>query len=140
MKNSVTTAIVLSIIAIVGGMVLNFSEFLMGSPATIKNFIVTFGYIVIWIQILKMAIDNGNRGIMIYSSVFWLITLLLAILMGYVNVTGAQVDWVLPFAILLLGQWYGINLFVGSFLATSIIIAILSFVMLTITLIVKKRV
>lgn len=88
---------------------MNFQEFLMGSPATIKNMIVTFVYIVIWILVLIIGIKNKNRGIMKYCSVFWIIMMFLSILTGYVNITGAQVDWALPFAILLFGQWYGIN-------------------------------
>lgn len=132
MKNNTPAIIVLSIFAAIGGMVLNFQEFLMGNPATIKNLIVTLVYVAIWVLVLTISIKNKNRGIMKYCFVFWIITLFLSILMGYVNGTGAQVDWVLPFAILLLGQWYGINFFVGSFLTTSIIMAVISLVMVII--------
>lgn len=139
MKNKATATILLSVLAIAGGMVLNFQEFLMGSPATVKNLIVTFVYIAVWILVLIIGIKNKNRGIMKYCSVFWIITLFLSILTGYVNITGAQVDWALPFAILLLGQWYGITFFVGSFLTASIITAFISLVMLVITLISHKH-
>lgn len=139
MKNKATTIIILSILTIIGGMALNFQEFLMGSPATLKNLIVTFVYMAIWILILAISIKSKNRGIMKYCSVFWIITLILSILMGYVNVTGASIDWALPFAILLLGQWYGINFFVRSFLTASIIMSFISLVMFTITFISLKR-
>lgn len=139
MRSKATETIILSILALAGGMALNFQEFLMGSPANIKNLIVTFLYITIWILILIIGVKNKNRGILRYCSVFWAIMLFIAILTGYVNVTGAQVDWALPFAILLLGQWYGINFFVGSFLTTSIITASISLIMFTTTVISFKR-
>jgi hypothetical protein len=139
MRNKATGAIVLSIAAVIGGMVLNFPEFSMGSPANIKNLIVTFTYIAIWIIVLGIGIKIMNRGLIKYSSVFWLITLLLALLTWYANVTEVNVSWAIPFAILLLGQWYGINFFVGSLLTTSIVITFISLVMFTSTAISLKR-
>lgn len=132
-------AIILSIMAIIGGMVLNFPEFLMGNPATIKNLIVTFIYIAIWIIVLGIGIKIKNRGLIKYSSIFWLITLFLALLTWYGNVTYANVSWAMPFVILFLGQWYGIDFFVGSHLTTSIVIAFMSLIMFTSTAISLKR-
>lgn len=129
MENKATAKILLSIVTVIGSMALNFQEFLMGSPATVKNLIVTLLYIAIWILILAVSIKSRNRGIMKYYSVFWIITLFLAILTAYVNATGTSADWAIPFALLLLGQWYGINFFVGSFLTSSIIIGFISLLM-----------
>ncbi len=140
MKNKATTVIILSILTVIIGMGLNFQEFLMGSPATLKNFIVTFAYITMWMLIIIRSTKFKNRGVMRYYSIFWILTLFLSIVTGYVNITGAQVDWAIPFAILLLGQWYGINIFVGSFLTASIIITFISLVMLSITVILLKRI
>ena len=140
MKNKATTVIILSILTVIIGMGLNFQEFLMGSPATLKNFIVTFAYITMWMLIIIRSTKFKNRGVMRYYSIFWILTLFLSIVTGYVNITGAQVDWAIPFAILLLGQWYGINFFVGSFLTASIIITFISLVMLSITVILLKRI
>ncbi|MBE0451643.1 MAG: hypothetical protein IBX70_12465 [Clostridia bacterium] len=139
MKNKATTGIVLSILTVIIGMILNFQEFLMGSPATLKNLIVTFAYIIMWMLIITRSTKFKNRGVMRYYSIFWILTLFLSILTGYVNSIGAQVDWAIPFAILLLGQWYGINFFVGSFFTASIIMAFISLVMLTITVISLKQ-
>lgn len=139
MKNRTTATIIISIVGVIGGMALNFQEFLMGSPATVKNLIVTFAYIAIWILVLRIGIKNKNRGIMKYCSVFWIITLFLSILTGYINATGASADWALPFIVLLLGQWYGIRFFVGSFLNTSIIMAFISLVIFTTAIISLKR-
>ena len=140
MKNKAKATIVISIVAVITGMALNFQEFLMGSPATIKNLIVTFAYIAICILVLRIGIKNKNRGIMKYCSAFWIITLFLSILTMYINATGASADWALPFIVLLLGQWYGIRFFVGSFLNTSIIVAFISLVMFTTAIISLKRI
>lgn len=139
MKNKAIATILLSIGAIIGGLILNFQEFLMGSPANIKNLIVTFLYIAIWILVLVISIKIKSLIVLKYCSVFWIITLLLAILTIYVNATGTSANWALPFVILLLGQWYGVNFFVGSFLTTSIIIAAISLVISTTAVISLKR-
>lgn len=139
MKNNTPTMIILSIFAVIGGIALNFQEFLMGNSATIKNAIVTFAYVEIWILVLIISIKNKNRGIMKYCFIFWIITLSISILMGYVNLTGAQVDWALPIAISLLGQWYGINFFVVNFLTASVIMAVISLAMVIVAGISIKR-
>lgn len=138
MKNKVFFIIV-PIFTIIVGLVLNFQEFLMGSPATVKNLIVTFVYIAIWIFILIITLKSMNRRVMKYYSAFWLLTLLFAILTGFVNVTGVNVDWAIPFVALLLTQWYGIELLVDNFLITSIIISSLSLIMFIATVFSFKR-
>jgi hypothetical protein len=55
-KRMVVTTFFLSIVTVIGSMVLNFQEFLLGSQATLKNLIVTFTYIAIWITILTISI------------------------------------------------------------------------------------
>ena len=63
MKNKAKPVVILSIVAVIGGMVLNFQEFLMGSPANAKNLIVTFTYIAIWILVLIIGMCHGDRYI-----------------------------------------------------------------------------
>ncbi|RTQ87436.1 hypothetical protein [Lysinibacillus telephonicus] len=128
MKNKVIFIIV-PIFSIIVGLVLNFQESLMGSPATVKNLIVTFVYFTIWIFILIITLKSKNRRVMKYYSTFWLLTLLFTILTGFVNVTGVNVDWATPFVALLLTQFYGIELLVDNFIITSIIISSLSLMM-----------
>ena len=127
MKNKVLFIIV-PIFAIIVGLVLNFQESLMGSPATVKNLIVTFVYIAIWIFILIITIKSKNRRVIKYYAAFWLLTLLFAILTVFVNVTDVNVEWAIPFIALLLTQWYGIELLVDNFLNTLIIISSLSLI------------
>lgn len=139
MKNNRILLIILSIATIIICMILNFHEFLTGSEATTKNMIVTFSYIAIWIIILVIGIATKNRATLFYCSMFWCITLFVSIVTVYVNATGNLADWVIPLAILFLGQWYGIGFFVSSFLSSSIIIALISLVMFTITVILLKH-
>jgi hypothetical protein len=110
----------------------------MGGPNA-KNVIVIFSYITIWIFVLLINIKIKNRVVLTYFSVFWVITLFLACITIYVNATGTSVAWALPFVILLLGQWYGINYFVGSFLTSSIIIALISVALSATAVISLKR-
>ncbi|MHC1685434.1 MAG: hypothetical protein AB6733_21245 [Clostridiaceae bacterium] len=118
-----------AVILVLSCMFLNFQEFLFGTPATEKNLIVTIVYLLSWILILITGIKNSSYKFMKYSYIFWIIMLLLSILTVYINVTGASVDWVLPFIALLLGQWYGLRFFVTNLLDVSIIIAFISLVM-----------
>lgn len=73
-KNKLTIAIILSIISIISGMVLNFNEFLMGNPVSMKNLLVTLAYISIWVFVLIIGIRNKNHKIIGYCSAFWVIT------------------------------------------------------------------
>lgn len=110
----------------------------MGHPATVKNLIVTLVYLAIWILVLTIGIKIKNREVMKYCSIFWIITLFFAIITTYVNVTGATVNWAIPFVALILGQFYGIIFFVKSLLTSSILIAFISLVMVITTVISLK--
>ena len=128
MKNTIIFIIV-PILAVIIAVVLNFQETLMGSPATVKNILVTFVYLAIWIFILIITLKSKNHNVMKYYSVFWLLTLFFAVLTGFGNVTEVNIEWAIPFIALLLTPWYGIELFVDDFLITTIIIASLSLIM-----------
>jgi len=134
-----TIAVILSIIAIVGGLILNFQEFLSGSPANAKNLIVTFLYIAIWCFLLVVAAKSKNHKVLMYCSVFWIITLIFSVITIYANATEASVDWAIPFVALLLGQFYGINYFTNAFLTSSIIIAVISLAVSAVALLLFRR-
>ena len=134
MRGKVVILIALPIFALIVGLVLNFPEFLMGSPATIKNFLVTLVYIAIWIFILSIASQNKKRKIMKYYSAFWLLTLFFVVLSVYVNSVDFVANWAIPFVGLLLPQWYGIELLVDNLLITNIIISSISLIMFIATL------
>jgi len=64
MKNIAPITIILFIVTIISGSILNFNEFLMGSPATIKNLSVTIAYLTICLLILGVGIKYKNTVIM----------------------------------------------------------------------------
>lgn len=140
MKNSKNIIVVLSVIATIVAIVLNFNEFLMGNYASVKNLLVTFSYMAIWILVLIVGSKTEDCGIIKYCSIFWIITLLTAIVAWYANATDAIVDWAIPFVILFLGQWYGLAFFTHSSLTMSIIITFMSLGMLIITLMLFKHI
>jgi len=139
LPESTTFAVILSIIAIVGGLILNFQEFLSGSPANAKNLIVTFLYMDIWCFLLVVAAKSKNRKVLMYCSVFWIMTLIFSVITIYVNATEASVDWAIPFVALLSGQFYGINYFTNDFLTSSIIIAVISLAVSAVALLLFRR-
>ncbi len=142
MKNRAAAAMIIiaTITAVIVGAVLNFPEFSMGSPATLRNLIVTILYLTIWIIVIRICTKNKNRGIVIYCSAFWFITLLLSILTVCVNATEVHAAWAIPFVILFLNQLYGIRFLAGSLLNTSIIIAFISLVIFFNTVISYQRI
>jgi hypothetical protein len=127
MKYKALTSAILSVVAIIGGIYLNFHQFLMGSPANIKNLIVTIVYVIIWIISLNIGSESKNCRVMKYFYIFWIATLIISVITAYVNMTEVYAGWAIPFAILLLTQWYGINFFINNFVTIAIIIAVLSF-------------
>lgn len=139
MKNKTELAAILLIGIAIAAVVLNFPEFLMGSPANTKNVIVTIAYMTGWIFVLRISIKDRDRKILTSAIFFWLATLLFSLLTAYVNATGALVDWAIPFVIVLLGPWYGVSFFISDFVAVSIIIALISFGMLATAIVLLQR-
>jgi hypothetical protein len=79
MKCKALISISLSMIAIISGIYLNFPQFLMGSPANIKNLIVTLAYVIIWITALIIGIRSKNYMVMRCFYIFWIVTLIFSI-------------------------------------------------------------
>lgn len=140
--NKTTTGLIIisTITAVIGGALLNFNELLMGSQPTVKNSIVTFTYLAIWILALRIGINNKNPGLIRYCSVFWLITLIFSIFTGYVNVIEVNADWAIPFVILFLGQFYGIKFLTVSNMNTAIAMSFISLIIFTTAMISLKRI
>lgn len=119
-------ALFLSILAVYGGLMLNFQEFQTGSPANAKNLIVTLSYFVIWIFIMLFSLKSKSKTIMSCCLVFWIATFMTSLITIYVNASDAAMSWAIPFVILLLGPWYGMMYFTERYLDASIIIAVIS--------------
>lgn len=129
MKSKFGLTVTLSIAVIIIGLVLNFPEYLSGSEATIKNFVVTIIYVAVWILVLIIGVKYKSISIIKYSSIFWGLMLFISMVTIYILVTGAYIGWILPMAILLNGQWYGVNFLADNFTISSIIVAIISSIM-----------
>jgi hypothetical protein len=131
MNYKLILCIVLPISIMVFGINLNFYEFLIGSPATFKNFIVTFVYLVFWIMCLLIASKTENRAVIRFYTIIWILTLGVAGLTASIHFTDTTVSfaWAIPFAALLLTPWVGLNYLVDSYIVSSIIIMIISLTM-----------
>lgn len=130
MENKAILSVVLSIVSIIGGMVLNFQQFLMGSTASEKNLIVTLVYMVIWILAIAIGVKSKSYRIIRCFSVFWTATSIVSLITVYVKLTGISAVGAIPFVILLLTQWYGVTFFINEFLTSAIIISVISFVLI----------
>lgn len=141
MNYRVILCLVLPIFIMVFGLTVNFYEFFSGSPATIKNLIVTFFYMSIWVMCLVIAFNAESLALMRFYSIIWLLTLGIAGLTAYINYTDTTVNfgWAIPFAVLFLAQWIGLNFLIDSYLVLSLIITIISLIMfITITSIIRR--
>ncbi|MBN7772479.1 hypothetical protein [Clostridium aminobutyricum] len=118
-----------SIVVIIGSGILNFNEFLMGSPANIKNVMVTFLYIIFWILFLVIGIKLKSKILLKYSLAFWLITLFAAGMATYANITDHSPSIGLPFVACFLGQWYGLDFSINNYTVTNSIILLISLLM-----------
>lgn len=139
MKVQKLIAFILPVILLIVGIGLNFNEFLMGSAASIKNLIVTLGYLVTWVFVLLISVKHKHNVAMKCYFAFWLITLIFAILILYINIADITAGWAIPFVILVLTPWYGIDFFVSSFVAASIIISVVSIIMISVTVLSLRK-
>lgn len=146
MKYISRIVIIISLILIIGGIVLNFQEALMGHYVIAKNFIVTLVYIIVWIIIIVITMKNKNINIMKYFAVFWILTLSVGILSVLVNISQeissimqALFPFSLIFAILFMTQWHGVNFIYRGHIFTSITVTLISLIIvISIILFIKK--
>ena len=127
MKTTTITiiAVVLSIVAVIGGLILNFPQFLYGDNANTKNLIVTILYLAIWLFVLFSAYKSKSRGVLIYFLVFWLSIIVVSAITMFAQITEWNFDWFIPF-ILLIVPFYGIEFFTNNYVFSSIVIAAIS--------------
>jgi hypothetical protein len=134
MESKTIFLVLLPISIIILGIVLNFQEFLMGSQVSIKNLIVSLVYLAIWIVAFRICSKIKNRIIMRCYSVFWLLTLILAMITVFVNLTEVNLSGAIPFVILFLTQWYGIDYFIDSHIITLTLVSLVSLIMFIATI------
>ena len=135
-----TATVILSIVAVIGGIVLNFEEFAWGGPVNAKSLIVTLAYLAIWVFVLIRSTKGKSSKMVKYCFSFWILTFFFSLLTAYTNATEASADWAIPFVIVFLGPLDGIRFFVNDFMISSIIIAIISFGISTATILLYKQI
>lgn len=142
MKSKTVAVIIITILISIGCIVLNFPVFLMGSYATLKNVIVTFTYLAIWISISMISAITKREGLTEYCRIFWAINLILGIAFygNSIEPISWMFGWALPLSILFGGQWYGMMYFAKNFVQLSIIITLISSGMFAITYISHKQI
>lgn len=111
--------VLLSIIVCIAAMIFNLGEFAYGH-AKPSNAVITFCFILFWI--LFLALVQKEKKLLIYTTVFWGLTFITAVVMILINLTPLEAVWVALPAIPLIGPLYGIEIiFADNVTALSII-------------------
>ncbi|MFT4144169.1 MAG: hypothetical protein QM644_06905 [Mobilitalea sp.] len=129
-----TIVILMTVIAFLEGLIFNFIQFVNDyQPITMKNVAATAVFVILWCIALMISIKNQYFGFLKFSLGYWIITLLLAGVIIYVNLTDAIVDWAIIPAVLVLTQWHGMSYYIENYLDIGIVIAGVSAVLVSIT-------
>ncbi|MCL2368447.1 MAG: hypothetical protein FWC72_05575 [Oscillospiraceae bacterium] len=137
-----TIAVLLSIVAVLGGLILNFRAFMM-TAANELTLLVTVFCMILWVFVLFLAAKSKGRKVLLYCSVFWIITALLSAMGLYVVTTGFPHNWaislVVPLQILTLGQLAGVVYFTNHIQSLYIALIVISLGMSVVSLILYRR-
>lgn len=139
MERKVGLSILLIVITFIICLVLNFPGSIMGSPATVKNAVVTFMYIAIWIFVSSVVLRAKHPAAIKFFLAYWLANLFFIILAALINFGVFNADWALFFILLLFPHWYGIKLFTDDFLITTGIISSISLLFLVASLLSLRK-
>ena len=134
-----TLAIKLSVVAIIGGVYLNFDECIWSDPANIKNVIATISYMSVWGFFLFSLVKSKNKKMAIYFFVFWCLTLLISAIAILAQAHLLELPWFLiPFSALII-PFYGTRYFADSFMFLFVTIVLISFGMSVVGIILLRR-
>jgi hypothetical protein len=134
-----TLAVKLSVVAIIGGVFLNFDECIWSDPANIKNVIVTISYMSVWGFFLFSLVKRKNKKTMIYFLAVWLLTLFISVTAVLAQAHLLELPWFLiPFSALII-PFYGTRYFIDSFMSLFIAIVAISFGMSVVGIILLRR-
>ncbi|NMH73594.1 hypothetical protein HF078_10945 [Bacillus sp. RO2] len=135
MKFRVLACLILPIPNIAFGVTFNLIDSFKGSPATMENLIVSLVHLAVWIICFGMAFKAKNKAVLKLYAIFLALTSAMAALTAYINYVDTTVNfaWAIPFAMLLLPQWYGFNYFIESYFVSSIILLFISLVLFSTT-------
>lgn len=125
--------IFITILAVLVGNILNFREFINDyCPIKISNVIVTAFYVATWIIVISISIKYRFIKILKAYTVFWLITLIHALLIIITSTTGANFGWAILSYILVMCPWYGLHYYVKDYIFIGILISIFALSVLVI--------
>jgi hypothetical protein len=105
---------------------MNFNSSLQGSPAVLKDAIVTISFLIIWAIFLVYAVKRRELSLIFASTVFWALSLITALVTLMVNIFDLTIDIIIPFAIVFLTPLYGMGIFGVSTIFSLIIMMLLS--------------
>ena len=151
-------AVLLSIVAVVGGAILNVGGLILNDLAgiaTARSLFVTFLCIALWVCVLFLAAKNKSRKVLMYCFVFWIIATLFAGAVAWMLLYGPHHPWVAAFSLLALGQllgvahlmtylqihhvvWFTLFLMLALF-AISLVMSVVSLVLYCITVLRHRR-
>ena len=120
------------IIIIILSIIINFNVFLMGSASSLLNVFITIIYVISWFAFIWLS--KANKNSLIFSAIWSLSTLTCAALTLAVNINNKlDVSFMIPFAIIFITPFYGIESFFSKreFLIVSIIITMISLTWVT---------
>jgi len=117
---------ILLIITTVVAIILNFNSALQGSVAVLKDFIVTFIFLVVWGVLLVHAVKHKEYNVILPSIVFWTLSLITALLVIAINSFDLTINIVIPFVIVFLTPLYGIRILGVSHIFAQIIMAVIA--------------
>lgn len=128
------------ILTIVLSIFINIQEFTMGGGSSLLNITATIVYIIIWATFIWLSKENIKS---LKFSVLWsLWTLACAVPLLAININGRlDLSFVIPFAIIFITPFYGIEAFFSGsrFIFSSISIIIISFIWLIMSCILVSR-
>ena len=81
-----------------------------------------------------------NRKIVKCLSMFWFATLFSGVLLVYINTVGLTPRWMIPFMVLFISPWCGLEYFINSNILNAIIITLIALIMFIITVISLKHI
>ena len=137
-------AVFLSLVAMLGGLILNFRAFGWGG-ANGWNLLVTICCMALWGLALFIATEHRRRRVLMYCFVFWTVAVFLSAAGLYVVSNDFPHNYLtmilIPLQMLLYGQLTGLAYFFGNNLQLGhIAVLMISFVMATVSMILYRRV
>ena len=117
---------ILLIITTVFAIILNFNSALQGRHAVLLDCIVTVLFVCVWVVVFIYAVNRKENNQILPSIIFWIITLLTAITVIFINIFDLTINIIIPYVIVLLTPLYGIRVLGVSYISTLLLMALIA--------------